>query len=94
MNDNILPVEEIQEMDVNMLLLEEFNCNDAFCEWFVQELNLPLDLQLDSVNGARIGVRDFGLGETDILFSYNSKKGKVFLLIENKIDASISTEAV
>ena len=84
MNSDILPVESIQERDLDMFLLEEFNCNDAFCEWFIQKLGLP---KLHSINGAQKSILDFGLGETDILFSYNSPKGEIYILIENKIDA-------
>ena len=29
----------------------------------------------------------FGIGETDLLFSYKSKNEIIFVLIENKIDA-------
>ena len=85
MEHTILPVESILERDVDLILLEELITDNSFCEWFVNELNLPRFL---SVNGAWRSITDFGLGETDILFSYNSEDSKIFVLIENKLDAS------
>lgn len=85
----ILPIESIQERDVDLILLEELSTDNIFCEWFVKELNLP---NLVSVNGAWRSISSFGLGETDILFSYNSTTEKIFILIENKLDASFQNE--
>ncbi|HQM85052.1 MAG TPA: PD-(D/E)XK nuclease family protein, partial [bacterium] len=84
-----LPVESIQERDVDLILLEELATDNAFCEWFVAELGLP---RFFSVNGVWKSISAFGLGETDILFSYNSDKRKIFVLIENKLDASFQNE--
>lgn len=89
MEQNILPIESIQERDVDLILLEELSTENAFCEWFVRELDLPI---LTSVNGAWRSISAFGLGETDILFSYNSNDEKIFVLIENKLDASFQNE--
>jgi hypothetical protein len=85
MEHAILPVESILERDVDLILLEEFITDHSFCDWFVNELNLP---GIFSVNGAWRSISGFGLGETDILFSYNSEDLKIFILIENKLDAS------
>ncbi|ANW96165.1 hypothetical protein AXE80_07695 [Wenyingzhuangia fucanilytica] len=89
MEETILPVESIQERDVDLILLEELSTDNSFCEWFVRELNLP---HLSSVNGAWRSISAFGLGETDILFSYNSNDQKIFLLIENKLDTKFQHE--
>lgn len=89
MEHSILPVESIQEKDVDLILLEELSTDNSFCDWFVRELNLP---NLTSVNGAWISISAFGLGETDILFSYNSNDKKTFVLIENKLDWSFQEE--
>ena len=78
-------IESVQERDVDLLLLEELNVDFDFAHWFISTLNLP-DLTL--VIGAWRSVSDFGLGETDILFSYQSNNDKVYLLLENKLDAS------
>ena len=85
MEQTILPVESILERDVDLILLEELVTDNSFCEWFIDELNLP---KLISVNGAWRSISNFGLGETDILFSYNSFNNKIFVLIENKLDAT------
>lgn len=89
MEQAILPVEAIQERDVDLILLEELATDNSFCEWFAKELDLP---DLTSVNSAWRSVSGFGLGETDILFSYNSNAQKIFVLIENKLDASFQNE--
>jgi hypothetical protein len=89
MKQTILPVESILERDVDLILLEELMTDNSFCEWFINELNLP---KLVSVNGAWRSISDFGLGETDILFSYNTIDSKIFVLIENKLDASFQND--
>lgn len=89
MKQSILPVESIQERDVDLILLEELSTDDSFCEWFIRELNLP---RLTSVNGAWKSVSSLGLGETDILFSYYSGDKKIYVLIENKLDTSFQSE--
>ncbi|WP_062545282.1 PD-(D/E)XK nuclease family protein [Rufibacter tibetensis] len=85
MEYTILPVESIQERDVDMLLLEELSTDDSFCEWFIQELGLP---KLTKSKGAWRSISAFGLGETDILFSYESSESTIYILIENKLDAN------
>jgi len=85
MENEILPVESIQERDVDLILLEELYTDDNFCKWFIQELSLP---EISKIEGTWRSITDFGLGETDILFSYFSNEKKVYVLIENKIDAS------
>ena len=81
----ILPVESILERDVDLILLEELSTDNEFCKWFINKLNLP---EWTSTNGVWRSISEFGLGETDILLSYNSSEKKVFTLIENKLDAS------
>jgi len=89
MEQNYLPVESILERDIDLILLEELSSDNSFCEWFIRELNLP---SLTSVNGTWKSISDFGLGETDLLFSYNSNDKKIFVLIENKLDTSFQNE--
>lgn len=89
MDETILPVESIQERDVDLILLEELRTDNSFCKWFLNELNLP---KLTSVNGAWKSISDYGLGETDILFSYNSNSKQKLILIENKLDALFQNE--
>ena len=85
MEDSILPVESIHERDVDLILLEELTTDNAFCEWLINEMEFP---KLTENKGAWRSVTDYGLGETDILFSYISENNKIFVLIENKLDAS------
>ena len=40
MKNNILPVESIQERDIDLILLEEFNVDKGFCNWFIDKLKL------------------------------------------------------
>lgn len=86
---NIIPIESIQERDIDLILLEELSTENSFCKQFVSELNLP---DFSSSNGAWRSITDFGLGETDLLFSYNSFDKRIFVLIENKLDASFQYE--
>lgn len=88
MNKTILPVEAIQERDIDLVLLEELATDPSFGKWFVQELNLP---PLSIVNGAWHSISDFS-GETDVLFSYNAEGDTIFVLIENKINAAFQKE--
>ncbi len=85
MKEDILPVEAIQERDVDLILLEEFSTDNTFCEWFISELQLP---KIVYNLGAWRSITDYGLGETDVLFSYQSEKDRVYVMIENKLDAS------
>ena len=87
--NSILPIESIQERDIDLLLLEELSCNFAFGDWLTQEAGLP---KLKELNGAWKSISEFGLGETDILFDYSSEHKRVYLLIENKIDANFQNE--
>ena len=81
---DFLPVESIQERDTDLLILEELIVNQAFCAWFTDKLSLP---GFTSKNQALKSISDFGMGETDLLFSYQSDQKNIFVLIENKLDA-------
>ncbi len=89
MEETIIPVESIRERDVDLILLEELSTDSSFGEWFIRELNLP---NLTAINGAWRSISAFGLGETDLLFSYNSYEKRIFVLIENKLDTSFQHE--
>uniref|UniRef100_UPI004048657C PD-(D/E)XK nuclease family protein n=1 Tax=Algoriphagus sp. TaxID=1872435 RepID=UPI004048657C len=89
MNPNTLPVDSILERDVDLILLEELATDKNFCVWFIKELNLP---KFSSAIGAWKSISSFGLGETDILFSYHSFDKRIFVLIENKLDAVFQEE--
>lgn len=85
MEEKILPVEAIQERDIDLILLEELTTDNTFCEWLINEMDFP---KLTENKGVWRSITDYGLGETDILFSYTSKDKKIYILIENKLDAS------
>lgn len=85
MNYNYIPVESVQERDIDLLIIEELNVSLDFCKWFISKLGLK---QPTSKIKAFRSISDFGLGETDILISYSVETKKSFILVENKIDAS------
>lgn len=89
MKQNLMQVEAIHERDIDLILLEELTADNTFCEWFVEELSIP---KLTLSNGSWRSISDFGLGETDILYSYNSGSKRIFVLIENKLGASFQNE--
>jgi len=89
MKEDFLLAESIQERDIDILLLEELNVNEFFCEFFLKNIGLP---ELNKNNIAWKSVSDFGIGETDILFSYEKEQSKIFVLIENKLDADFQKD--
>lgn len=89
MKQNIIPVESIKERDIDIILLEELSTDISFCKWFTSQLLLP---RLTLIDIALRSISDFGLGETDLFFSYFSGDHKIFILIENKLDANFQKE--
>lgn len=85
MDYNYIPVESVQERDVDLLLIEELNVSLDFCKWFISAIGLG---QTVSNLKAFRSISDYGLGETDILISYSVDDRTTFILVENKIDAS------
>lgn len=89
MDSLIQKVESVQERDIDFLLLEELYADTAFLDWMTIKLQLP---RLCIFKGAWRSISDYGLGETDILISYQSEDDSVYILIENKLDASFQEE--
>lgn len=85
MNHNYIPVESVQERDIDLLIIEELNVSLEFCDWFVNQLGLE---KPSSKIKAFRSISDYGLGETDILISCQTRSKTKFILVENKIDAS------
>ena len=85
MDYSFIPVESVQERDIDLLIIEELNVSLDFAVWLLNELDLK---QPPSQVKAYRSVSDFGLGETDILISYLIESSTNFILVENKIDAS------
>ena len=82
-------IEIVLERDVDLILLEEFNSNNYFAKWFVTKLELPT---LTKNIATFRSISDFGLGETDLLFSYESNSKRIYVLIENKVDADFGDQ--
>ena len=89
MKNDLLFSESIQERDVDIILLEELNCNKNFCKFLLKEKDLPT---VTSYHIAYKSVSDYGIGETDILFSYENNGEKIFVMIENKLDAEFQLD--
>ena len=85
MDYNYIPVDSVQERDIDLLIIEELNVSLDFCKWFINELELE---EPTSKIKAFRSISDYGLGETDILISYSVETRTNFILVENKIDAS------
>ena len=85
MDYNYIPVDSVQERDIDLLIIEELNVSLDFCKWFINELELK---EPTSKIKAFRSISDYGLGETDILISYSVETRTNFILVENKIDAS------
>ena len=77
MDESILPIESVQERDIDLILLEELNVSEHFCQWFVSCFKFPF---YTTAHKAWRSITDFGLGETDLLFSYVSGDQKIYIL--------------
>lgn len=88
--EEIIPVESIQERDIDLLLLEEFKSNPDFVKWF---LNKTIGHETEFLLvGAWHSLTQAGLGETDIALLVEIKRGKTLFLVENKITANLQPE--
>ncbi len=86
--EKILPIEEIRERDIDLLLLEEFIVNEEFARFFINELGLG---DIGYLIGAYHSLTQAGLGESDLVLNFSGKNKNGFLiLIENKIDANFA----
>ncbi|MGR5452102.1 PD-(D/E)XK nuclease superfamily protein [Vibrio sp. PNB22_3_1] len=76
----------INERDIDLVLLEELNVSESFSNWFVTRVTgLPRHIKLV---GAWHSVSDNVLGESDLVFIYESEDSShQAILIENKVDA-------
>ena len=83
---SILPIEEIRERDIDLLLLEEIAVNGKFRNFFLASLGLN---NIGAFREAYHSLTQGGLGESDLVILFEEKPNKGFLLlIENKIDAN------
>lgn len=73
---------DVSEHDMDMLIMEEFICNEEFREIFLEKLNIKrckVDKAYHSLTDAN--------GESDLTFIVESEGTKYGILIEDKIDA-------
>jgi hypothetical protein len=87
--EKLIPVEAIQERDIDLLILEELIVNIQFRKWIIELLELEKEKQFI---GAWHSLTQVGLGESDLALIYESETEKHLLLIENKINAELQYE--
>lgn len=91
------PLAFVLERDVDLLLVEELSCSDAFREFFANTVLPGVDL-VGANWVIRHSVNRPGLlpGETDIEVTIegDALPGQIRLLIENKVDAGFQPEQV
>lgn len=84
MNNESFPIiESVRERDIDLLILEELFSNTSFEKLFLEKVQKPQY----SFSKAYRSITEAGLGETDILVEFTDKEKKLYILIENKIDA-------
>lgn len=77
----------IRERDVDLLLIEELTVNQAFREWFLNQIGESMYEVCECI-GVWHSVSDSELGESDVVFGVLLKNGRrLLVLLENKIDA-------
>ena len=85
--EDLIPVETIQERDIDLLLLEELSCSDSFREWFLTNTVGNKDI-LGLFKGCWHSVCHPKHGESDLVLMFTGKDGRGYLLlVENKIAA-------
>jgi len=89
---NLIPIESIQERDIDLLLLEELYSSKKFRKWFLDN-TVGNKYSWGKFEGVWHSLSDSELGESDLVIRFSGKdnKGHLFL-IEDKIDASFQPE--
>ena len=80
-----IDLRDISERDMDMLIIEEFICNEAFRWLFYDQKGVDLNHNFVVCEAYR-SVSDND-GESDVTFILNDGKTRVAILIEDKIDA-------
>jgi len=89
--EDLIPVETIQERDIDLLLLEELSCSDHFREWFLANTVGKKDI-LGRFKGCWHSVCHPDHGESDLVLMFMGKDGRGYLLlVENKIAAGFQS---
>ena len=87
--ENLIPVEAVQERDIDLLLLEEIISNAEFRKWLIELFGLEEEKIFE---GAWHSLTQGGLGESDLAIIYKSETNKHLLLLENKINAGMQPD--
>jgi hypothetical protein len=92
-NDPICEVRSFAERDIDVWLAEELRVNSIFARWFAERANLPAEIQTPAMR-TRTSVASEN-GETDVEALFGTASGrKIGLLIENKIEHSVSADQI
>lgn len=84
---DLLPIEAIQERDVDLLLLEELYSSKSFRSWFIAN-TIGNSRLCGKFVGAWHSLGTSDLGESDLILKFTGTYNKGYLfLIENKVDA-------
>ena len=86
----IINFKDISERDMDILIMEEFICNEAFRDLFYGQEGINLSSNF-AVCEAYKSLSDND-GESDITFIVSDGKARVAILIEDKIDAPTMNE--
>ena len=86
----IIDFKNISERDMDMLIMEEFICNEAFRDLFYGQNGVELDHNF-TVYEVYKSLSDND-GESDVTFIVSDGKTRVAILIEDKIDARTQEE--
>ena len=78
-------LETVTERDIDLILLEEMNVSETFCQWLAEKASIP-ERSFES-HGAWHSITDASLGESDLIMIIESSDKSYALMIENKIDA-------
>ncbi|MBQ3084042.1 MAG: hypothetical protein IJC46_01135 [Clostridia bacterium] len=76
---------DVLERDMDLLILREFAENQQFAKWFISKTGQKAEVFC--VAKIAHSLTDADLGESDMTVVLKTSKGKVGLLIEDKIDA-------
>ena len=88
--DMYIEFKDVSERDMDMLIIEEFICNDAFRDLFYTQEGIKLGRDF-AVCEAYKSLSDND-GESDVTFVVSDGKTRVAILVEDKIDACAQEE--
>ncbi len=88
--ENIQTLTHATERDIDLLLVEEFKCNNRFSKKFIALLEdyLKVKITFDNINVVHSKRRTYGRREIDICLELKSCNSMSYILIENKLDTT------